>query len=251
MHNLSKELKQMARNQLSGKYGTFIGAYLLYLLTSLLSTNIFDMIFGDSVLNPFTITAAAITGETIRQTVIYHVATFILSLILSVFNIGLLKISLDIARGYPIHLQDILYGFHHHPDRAILAQFLLSLLMDVCILPGYLMIIYGYRTSVIVWLLVGSLLLLAGAILYLVLSLMFSQTMFFLTDYIDIDTRQAFKESIRLMKGKKKNLLYLQMSFLGIYLLGSMACGIGILWVIPYMHVTLTNFYRKATGEID
>ena len=85
---------------------------------------------------------------------------------------------------------------------------------------------------------------------YLILSLMFSQTMFFLTDYIDIEAMQALKESVRIMRGKKGKLFYLQLSFMGIYLLGAIACGIGLLWVIPYMQVTMANFYRKITGEI-
>ena len=84
----------------------------------------------------------------------------------------------------------------------------------------------------------------------LILSLMFSQTMFFLTDYIDIEAIQALKESVRIMRGKKGKLFYLQLSFIGIYLLGAIACGIGLLWVIPYMQVTMANFYRKITGEI-
>ena len=82
------------------------------------------------------------------------------------------------------------------------------------------------------------------------LGLMFSQTMFFLTDYIDIEAIQALKESVRIMRGKKGKLFYLQLSFIGIYLLGAIACGIGLLWVIPYMQVTMANFYRKITGEI-
>ena len=61
---------------------------------------------------------------------------------------------------------------------------------------------------------------------------------------------QALKESVRIMRGKKGKLFYLQLSFIGIYLLGAIACGIGLLWVIPYMQVTMANFYRKITGEI-
>ena len=89
-----------------------------------------------------------------------------------------------------------------------------------------------------------------GLVIYLILSLMFSQTMFFLTDYIDIEAMQALKESVRIMKGKKGKFFYLQLSFIGIYLLGAIACGIGLLWVIPYMQVAMANFYRKITGEV-
>ena len=71
-------------------------------------------------------------------------------------------------------------------------------------------------------------------------------------DHIDIHVLiiQALKESVRIMRGKKGKLFYLQLSFIGIYLLGAIACGIGLLWVIPYMQVTMANFYRKITGEV-
>ena len=68
--------------------------------------------------------------------------------------------------------------------------------------------------------------------------------------HIDIEAMQALKESVRIMRGKKGKLFYLQLSFIGIYLLGAIACGIGLLWVIPYMQVTMANFYRKITGEV-
>ena len=245
MNISSKELKKITRNQLSGKYGTFIGINVLYILITLVASNLMDMVLGtSSILNPLTATSATVETLGISHTVVYYLSTFILSLILSVLNIGLLKIALDTARGYDIRFQDLFFGFKHHPDRAILAQGVILLLTYLCILPGSTLCICGYRQKSVTLLLAGA------AVIYLILSLMFSQTMFFLTDYIDIEAMQALKESVRIMRGKKGKLFYLQLSFMGIYLLGAIACGIGLLWVIPYMQVTMANFYRKITGEI-
>ena len=148
-----------------------------------------------------------------------------------------------------LHL-DNFSGFKHHPDRVILAQGVILLLTYLCILPGSGLCIYGYRQKSVTLLLAGTAVLCVGLVIYLILSLMFSQTMFFLTDYIDIEAMQSLKESVRIMKGKKGKFFYLQLSFIGIYLLGAIACGIGLLWVIPYMQVTMANFYRKITGEV-
>jgi len=207
-------------------------------------------VLSRSILNPLTATSATVETLGISHTVVYYLSTFILSLILSVLNIGLLKIALDTARGYDIRFQDLFYGFKHHPDRAILAQGVILLLTYLCILPGSGLCIYGYRQKSVTLLLAGTAVLCVGLVIYLILSLMFSQTMFFLTDYIDIEAIQALKESVRIMRGKKGKLFYLQLSFIGIYLLGAIACGIGLLWVIPYMQVTMATFYRKITGEI-
>lgn len=111
MNISSKELKKMARNQLSGKYGTFIGTNVLYILITLVASNLMDLVLGtSSVLNPLTATSATVETLGISHTVVYYLSTFILSLILSVLNIGLLKIALDTARGYAIRFQDLFYG---------------------------------------------------------------------------------------------------------------------------------------------
>ena len=138
----------MARNQLSGKYGTFIGTNMLYILITLVASNLMDLVLGtSSILNPLTATSATVETLGISHTVVYYLSTFILSLILSVLNIGLLKIALDTARGYDIRFQDLFYGFKHHPDRAILAQGVILLLTYLCILPGSGLCIYATARS--------------------------------------------------------------------------------------------------------
>ena len=237
MNISSKELKKITRNQLSGKYGTFIGINVLYILLTLVASNLMDLVLGtSSILNPLTATSATVETLGISHTVVYYLSTFILSLILSVLDIGLLKIALDTARGYDIRFQDLFFGFKHHPDRAILAQGVILLLTYLCILPGSTLCICGYRQKSVTLLLTGAAVLCVGLVIYLILSL--------------IEAIQALKESVRIMRGKKGKLFYLQLSFIGIYLLGAIACGIGLLWVIPYMQVTMANFYRKITGEI-
>ena len=61
MNISSKELKKMARNQLSGKYGTFIGTNVLYILITLVASNLMDLVLGtSSILNPLTATSATV-----------------------------------------------------------------------------------------------------------------------------------------------------------------------------------------------
>ena len=87
MNISSKELKKMARNQLSGKYGTFIGTNVLYILITLVASNLMDLVLGtSSILNPLTATSATVETLGISHTVVYYLSTFILSLILSVLN---------------------------------------------------------------------------------------------------------------------------------------------------------------------
>lgn len=59
----------------------------------------------------------------------------------------------------------------------------------------------------------------------------------------NIDTRRAFEISRQTMDGEKFNSFVLDLSFIGWYLLGIIAFGIGILFVSPYHQATLTEFY--------
>ena len=70
MNISSKELKKMARNQLSGKYGTFIGINVLYILITLVASNLMDLVLGtSSILNPLTATSATVETLGISHTV--------------------------------------------------------------------------------------------------------------------------------------------------------------------------------------
>lgn len=72
-----------------------------------------------------------------------------------------------------------------------------------------------------------------------------------LTDHDSMSVMEAFHTSFRLMSGNKGRLFYIQLSFLGWELLALLSCGIGILWLSPYMNQTTVEFYRDVTGELD
>jgi uncharacterized membrane protein len=63
-------------------------------------------------------------------------------------------------------------------------------------------------------------------------------------DHPDYDWKKSLDESQRLMKGHKMELFLLDLSFLGWIIVGSICCGIGVLWVYPYMATTRANFYE-------
>ena len=77
----------------------------------------------------------------------------------------------------------------------------------------------------------------------IIISLMFSQAVYILADNPEINIIDALKESIRLTKGYKWNMFILQISFIGLILLGLITLGIGLLWVSPYMKVTNAELY--------
>lgn len=77
-----------------------------------------------------------------------------------------------------------------------------------------------------------------------------------LAEYPQMSVIDAIRNSARLMQGNKWRLFCLNISFIGWYLLGAMACGIGLLWVIPYVNAAQTEFYsdianRSAAKYVD
>ena len=45
------------------------------------------------------------------------------------------------------------------------------------------------------------------------------------------------------MVGHKGRLFYIYVSFLPLLLVAMLSCGIGLLWLIPYMNATQTEFF--------
>jgi len=91
--------------------------------------------------------------------------------------------------------------------------------------------------------LVGTILLVIPGIIF---SYMFSQAYFILADDNSKSIIQCLKESAGMMKGYKFKYFVLLLSFLGWTILGLIPLGIGLLWVMPYMNVTVASFYLKV-----
>lgn len=65
----------------------------------------------------------------------------------------------------------------------------------------------------------------------------------------DMSARDAMRSSREMMAGNKWRLFCLDLSYLGWYILGALACGIGILWAIPYHNVGRIAFYDEIANR--
>ena len=73
----------------------------------------------------------------------------------------------------------------------------------------------------------------------------FSMTFFIMTDDANISGVDALKMSWQMMEGHKMQLFMLWLNFIGWFLLSIITCGIGFLWLTPYMTAATLNFYRS------
>lgn len=261
MKRSSAELKALARKALIGNYGLCIAAYLLFGLFSIIIGFVSSWIFPVSFYSSGFTSAAS------------YVFQFLILLLVQVLNVGFLQISLKISRHEQAQLQDLFHGFTHHPDRilavaliwGVLSFLLVSLPMilftqygmtslpfyqDFLYLPTHQLTFRNAFSFLGILLIVICVISFIGMLLYALITLPFAMTMFLLAD-TEYTAIEALKESARLMKGNKGRYFYIQyLSFLGIQSISLLSCGVALLWVQPYMNVTLANFYRELRGEI-
>jgi uncharacterized membrane protein len=73
----------------------------------------------------------------------------------------------------------------------------------------------------------------------------YSQIYYIIRENPEIGPMEAIDASREMMDGKKGKLFMLDLSFIGWYLLGLLAFGIGVVFVVPYHRLARANFYNE------
>ena len=185
-------------------------------------------------------------------------------------RIGHLRFRLSLIDGERAELGEVFSGFDKSYLPAIGLRILRGIYLFLWGLPSSLMAIIGVGaltvglfttvlSPVLEWELVDSTLYLVGA-----LALIFAVAFSFLrvvavyryamSDYIlaenpQIPVSEALRESARMMKGNKWRLFCLELSFIGWGFLCLLTCGIGYLWLRPYMYQAEAALYHEISGR--
>ena len=236
-----RELKNYAKQAMSGKYGILILAFVavqaLALISSMISTALFP-------------------GEETIDIVLSYAFTFILTLLINVVAAGMNYMYLNIARGKAYSLNDLFYFYRHHPDRVIVVGFFMAVLNLLTMLPYTIYSnanLPGKDASVealITWLYTGVVLMIVGMIVYQILVIPLEMTYYILADKPELKSTEAMKESLEMMHGNFGRYLMLKISFIPLMFLSVFTFYIALLWIFPYMAMTEVMFYRDLTGEL-
>lgn len=225
----SAELKASAKEHMFGHYGTAIGAYLL-------------VTFGTGI---FTLMVLSLTGDTstLIGTCIYIMTAFALSVLRGLFTSGITYFYLKIACGQYVTTGDVFYGFRFYPEKALRIQAWISLLTYIGSIPEFAAIYQlparPEAADYIPYLLCSAL----SSLISFVLGLFYAQAFFLLHDFPQYSAVELLSSSRKLMRGHKLKLFYIHISFVPLFLLSVLSCGIAMLWIVPYMNATLTEFY--------
>lgn len=234
------ELKRFARETLTGHYGIPMGAIVLSWLIMVLIMMPFSIEFNEST--------------TVTEWVVYCIAEIAVSLLGVIFEIGVLRILLNMARKKPYAFQDLFFGFHNHPDRYILASLRLFAICLIPMIPFLIVFaidLFWYELPLNVSWIAAVLTMLVMLVGEVILQIRYAMIYFLLLDNPDMGVREAFRASAELMQGNMGRFFYLCLTFVGWFILGVMSLGIGLLWIEPYMRQTITYFYLDVSKELD
>ena len=217
-----KELKAKARKSLEGNYGHAISLLISMELIRLLPAYVIMPVFSES--NLFNIIGSEIVN-------------FILTAFLQILQVGVCFFYMKLQCNQPAKTTDLFYGFKLDRNTVLTVGLIFTSISFVTNLPA---LVISY-TSANLYL--AYCLLFGGIILNFLIVIPIRQSYYILLDFPDSDPKQAMLFSIKLMCGNYIRYIFLILSFFPLILISFLCCGIGLLWVLPYMDATLTAFY--------
>lgn len=231
MKHTSSQLKAISRKALDGNWGLPMGANIILGVIS------FIVIFFITFFTNTTTVTGTITSEFL---------TYAVSLFISLFGAGITKMTLNISRKQAYSMKDMLYVFHHNADHFLIVGLVIAGIGFVTGLPVMFMSMNSdIPVSFILFFSVFDL------IISVIIDLFLGLSTYLLLDHPEMGAMDSMKESIRLMKGNKGRSLYITLSFLPLAFLSVLTCYIGMIWLAPYMDMTMANFYRDIIGELN
>lgn len=77
----------------------------------------------------------------------------------------------------------------------------------------------------------------------------YSMTYLIAEDNPELGPNACIERSMAMMDGHKMDLFLLDLSYIGWILLGIISCGIGMLWVAPWIQMAHVKFYEQLKAE--
>lgn len=79
----------------------------------------------------------------------------------------------------------------------------------------------------------------------------YALTPFILKDNPELSYNSAIEKSMDMMRGNKWRLFLLGLSFIGWWILSLLTCGIGFLFLYPYIYMSLAKFYEDVKQDYE
>lgn len=213
---LNSELRAQAREQLDGKWGTFV---LMTFLMCVIQVLMQIPSYIGSLLE-------VLSPENAMASLSFSNISNILSLLALPLGWGLTVSLLRNHREESVDLENLFDGFRGgRYTRVFCALFLVNLFTFLWTL---LLIIPGIMKA-----------------------FSYALTPYILLDEPELTAKQAISRSCEIMQGRRWKLFCLYFSFIGWGILCLLTFGIGFLWLVPYMNASVAAFYEDARAEYE
>lgn len=236
----SSELKALSKSQLFGNYGTVISIFLIHMLCTFpLSFMIYPL--------------SRVSLE------LYFPLLLLTELFDGFFVAGEALVYLKIACHERPAVSDLFYYFRgpytERGTKVVRIQLVLSAVSVFCSMPSYyvgMQIMKSIANTDLsstelpfdsVLFLIYAILLVTGRFFKILVQLLLSQAYYLMLDFPEYSGPELLRMAPKLIKGHKARLFYLMLGFFPLILLCVFSCGIGYLWIYPYMQMTYANFY--------
>lgn len=233
----NREITRRARQALAGHWAEMVGIFLLWFIVNL-----------------------AVQGLGAGLDIYAAPLGTIASVILAVpFAIGLLRVQLAVADGQSPSVKALFSGFSRW-GVGLLAQLLVQLFFALWML-GFALLTLLIGGAVVVMrggrfdspppmegpmLVLAVLLGLGWVVAITVVMLRYVLTFWIIADDPEAGPVMAIRRSVQLMRGRTWKFFCFALRFLGWGLLAMLTCGVGFLFLAPYMGVATAFWYRDA-----
>jgi len=218
MLSQNRDLRRYARECLRGNWAIMVAAFVLI---GIITVAIMIPYYAETMMRTFqSISLGTFTNDPLASfTPLYFLTMLAAYLITPAFAVGSAMLCLRLIRTRKAEITDIFQGF-----RIFLKAF-------------------GAMVMVAIFTFLWSLLLVIPGI---IAAYRYSQVFYILADHPEMSVFDAIRLSKVMMTGAKFKLFCMQLSFIGWGLLSLLTLYIGLLWLYPYISVSLSAFYEDV-----
>lgn len=213
---INSEIRAAAREELRGNWGSPVLATLILFVISGIAQGLSNTTFYDYSTGSFTLPPMFWT----RTSIGFLLEIFVILPLSFGFSIAFLRF----IRGEKDDVINSMFGEFKNYSRALVVPLLTAVFTFLWallfIIPG---IIKGYS---------------------------YAMSYFIAKDHPELDANGCIEESMKMMDGHKMDLFLLDLSFIGWGFLCLFTCGIGFLWLVPYMQTSHAIFYKELKAEL-
>ncbi len=249
---VSSEIRQKARESLTGKWGKAA------LMTLAFAIIVFVIAFICNIVP-----------------IIGPIANFVISLPLSYgFLVSFMKLKRNEEVGYTDFITN---GFSVFGKVwGVFGNIVLKMILPICLVVVFIVLIFislggsiaglltynynslhassyavGATAGFGVLGLIGFIGYIASLIYLIVKGFLYALSYYILNDNPNMSGKEIVAESERLMKGNRARYFWLTLSFIGWLILSAFTFHIGLLWLLPYVMISMIIFYENLSNKTE